>query len=90
MANGSANNGSPSKSDLDQFLVAARSSAAAGDLATFEQTLQGFPDTAIVSRGGRPDQPHLVVTLTPDAFEQLKSRFGASLIIERNAKLNPL
>jgi hypothetical protein len=43
-----------------------------------------------LSRGGRPEQPHLVVTLPETAFEQLKSRFGASLIIERNARLKPL
>jgi hypothetical protein len=43
-----------------------------------------------LSRGGRPEQPHLVVTLPENAFEQLKSRFGDSLIIERNARLKPL
>jgi hypothetical protein len=76
--------------DLDQFLVAARNGAATGDLAAFEQALQEFPDATIVARGGRPDQPHLVVALTADSFEKLKSRFGAALIMERNARLNPL
>ena len=88
MTNGSANPSNPG--NLDQFLVAARSSAAAGEFAAFEQSLQGFPDATIVARGGRPDQPHLVVALSAESLEKLKSRFGASLIIERNAKLNPL
>lgn len=84
MTNGSGN------TNLDQFLVAARSSTATNDLATFEQSLKEFPGAAIVSRGGRSDQPRLVVALPPESLETLKSRFGASLIIERNAKLNPL
>ena len=32
----------------------------------------------------------LIVALTAESLEQLKSRFGATLIIERNARLNPL
>jgi hypothetical protein len=82
-------NGSAQAGDLDQFVVAARSAAAAGDLTTFEEALKDIPNAAILTRGGRPDQPHLVVTLTADSAEKLKSRFGASLIIERNAKLTP-
>jgi hypothetical protein len=82
-------NGSAQAGDLDQFVVAARSAAAAGDLAAFEEALKDIPNATILTRGGRPDQPHLVVTLTPDSVEKLKSRFGASLIIERNAKLTP-
>lgn len=83
-------NGSASKDALDQYLVAARSSAAVGDLATFEQSLQVLPGATILARGGRSDQPHLIVALTAESLEQLKSRFGATLIIERNARLNPL
>lgn len=83
-------NGSADKANLDEFLVAARSSDKTGDLAAFEQSLQAFPDATILARGGRPDQPHLVVALTAESLEKLKSRFGASLVIERNAKLNPL
>jgi hypothetical protein len=84
MPNGSANAG-----DLDQFVVAARSAAANSDLAKFEDALKGIPNATVLTRGGGPDQPHLVVTLTPDSVEKLKSRFGGTLIIERNAKLNP-
>jgi len=72
-------NGSAERGNLDQFIVAARSAAAGEDLAAFEDALKSVPNAAIVSRGGRPDQP-----------QQLKSRFGPSLIIERNAPLNPL
>jgi hypothetical protein len=82
MTNGTAGN-------LDQFIVASRGGNAS-DLAAFEQALPEIPNATILTRGGRPDQPHLVVALPEDAVEQLKSRFGASLIIERNAKLNPL
>lgn len=86
MTNGSAESG-----NIDQFIVAARSAAAAGeDLAAFEDALKSVPNATIVSRGGRPDQPHLVVTLSSTDVQQLKSRFGPSLIIERNAPLNPL
>jgi hypothetical protein len=82
MANGS--------DDLDQFLVAARSSDAASDLAAFEQALQAVPGASVLTRAGRPDQPRLVVAMTSDAFEQLRARFGATLIMERNAPLTPL
>lgn len=75
---------------LEQFLVATRSSAAAPDLAAFEQAVQAIPGAAVLSRGGRPEQPRLVVALTPDNFEQLRARFAATLIMERNAPLNPL
>jgi hypothetical protein len=83
MTNGSAGN-------LDQFIVASRGGDPTSDLTAFEQALSEFPNATILSRGGRPEQPHLVVTLPETAFEQLKSRFGASLIIERNARLKPL
>jgi len=83
-------NGSAERGNLDQFIVAARSAAAGEDLAAFEDALKSVPNAAIVSRGGRPDQPHLVVTLSSQDAQQLKSRFGPSLIIERNAPLNPL
>jgi|KBSMisStaDraftv2_1062788.scaffolds.fasta_scaffold815216_2 hypothetical protein len=83
MTNGSAGN-------LDQFIVASRGGDATTNLAAFEQALPEFPNATILSRGGRPEQPHLVVTLPENAFEQLKSRFGDSLIIERNARLKPL
>jgi hypothetical protein len=83
MTNGSAGN-------LDQFIVASRGGDATANLAAFEQALPEFPNATILSRGGRPEQPHLVVTLPENAFEQLKSRFGDSLIIERNARLKPL
>jgi tripartite-type tricarboxylate transporter receptor subunit TctC len=81
---------SASGGDLDQFIVAARDASANQDLAAFEAALKDLPTAAIISRGGRPDQPHLVVTMTSKDVDQLKSRFGSSLIIERNAKLNPL
>jgi len=61
-----------------------------GDLAAFEQALQAIPGAVVVSRAGRPDQPRLIVSLAPETAEQLRSRFGATLIIEKNAKLNPL
>jgi hypothetical protein len=83
MNNGSAGN-------LDQFIVASRSGDPTSNLAAFERALSEFPNATILTRGGRPEQPHLVVTLPQNAFEQLKSRFGASLIIERNARLKPL
>jgi len=83
MTSGSAGN-------FDQFIVASRGGDATTNLAEFEQALPEFPDATILSRGGRPEQPHLVVALPENAFEQLKSRFGASLIIERNARLTPL
>ena len=83
MTNGSAGN-------YEQFIVASRGGDKTSDLAAFEQALSEFPNATILSRGGRPEQPHLVVTLPEIAFEQLKSRFGASLIIERNARLTPL
>lgn len=73
---------------VDQFLVAPRSAGATGALADFENALRSFPEANVLTRGGRPDQPRLVVTLGPDSLQQLKSRFGASLIIERNAPLN--
>ncbi len=73
---------------IDQFLVAPRDAAAAGDLAAFEDALHAYPDATILTRGGRPDQPRLVVTLGPQSFQELKSRFGAALIIERNAPLH--
>ena len=74
---------------LEQFLVAARNSAAAGDLAAFEQAVQQTPGASILKRSGRPDQPRLVVALTPESFEKLHARFAATLIMERNAPLTP-
>jgi hypothetical protein len=82
--------GSDERRDLEQFLVAARSGAAASDLAAFEQAVQDIPGASVLTRAGRPEQPRLVVALTPDTFEQLRARFGATLIMERNAPLNPL
>ncbi|HEY7662991.1 MAG TPA: hypothetical protein VH934_07705 [Xanthobacteraceae bacterium] len=82
MTNGSDN--------VDQFLIAPASSAAVGDLADFEQALQAVPGAAVLTRAGRPDQPRLVVAMPTDAFEQLRARFGATLIMERNAPLTPL
>jgi hypothetical protein len=76
--------------DLEQFLVAPRSNAAASDLAAFEQALQAIPGASILKRAGRPDQPRLVVALTTDSFEKLRERFGTSLIMERDAPLTPL
>jgi hypothetical protein len=73
-----------------QFLVAARKGAAATEVAAFEQALQSVPGAAVLKRGGRPDQPRLVVTLQPGTVEQLKSRFGATLIIEHDAEIKPL
>jgi hypothetical protein len=90
MTNGSATNNPNAGGDLDQFIVAARSASTSEDLAAFESALKDIPNATIVARGGRADQPHLVVTMTSKDVEQLKSRFGSSLIIERNAKLNPL
>jgi hypothetical protein len=90
MTNGSATNNSSSGSESDQFIVAARSASESQDLAAFENALKDIPNATIVARGGRADQPHLVVTMTSQDVEQLKSRFGSSLIIERNARLNPL
>lgn len=75
---------------VDQFLVAPASSDATGDLAAFEQALQAVPGAAVLTRAGRPDQPRLVVAMPTDAFEQLRARFGATLIMERNAPLTPL
>ncbi len=83
MTNGSANPG-----NVEQFLVAPRNADGAPSLAEFEKALGAFPEANVLTRGGRPDQPRLVVTLGPDSLQELKSRFGASLIIERNAPLN--
>jgi hypothetical protein len=88
MTNGT--NGSASPGSTDQFLVAPRNQDGAAVLADFEKALQDHPEASVLSRGGRPDQPRLVVTLRPDSLQQLKSRFGDSLIIERNAPINPL
>lgn len=76
--------------NVDQFLVAPRTSDATGQLAAFEDALRAFPDAQVVKRGGPPDQPRLVVTLRPDTFKELQSRFGTSLIMERDAPLSPL
>jgi hypothetical protein len=76
--------------DPDQFLVAARSGAAANDLSDFEAALQAIPGASVVRRAGRPDQPRLVVALPANARDDLIRRFGTTLIIERNATLDPL
>lgn len=75
---------------VDQFLVAPRNADATGQLAAFEDALRAFPDAQVVKRGGRPDQPRLVVTLNPASFNELQSRFGTWLIMERDAPLSPL
>ncbi|NPU14317.1 MULTISPECIES: hypothetical protein [Bradyrhizobium] len=73
----------------DEFIVAGRSASDTSQLTAFEDALKGISGASVVSRGGRPDQPHLVVNLPLQDAEQLKSRFGTALIIERNAKLSP-
>ncbi|CCE03770.1 hypothetical protein [Bradyrhizobium sp. STM 3809] len=73
----------------DEFIVAGRSTSDTSHLSAFEDALKGIAGASIIARGGRPDQPHLVVNLTSRDAEQLKSRFGTALIIERNAKLSP-
>ena len=83
-------NGSSGSSDPEQFLVAARSNAAANDLADFEQALRAIPGATVLNRAGRADQPRLVVALPAGARDDLIKRFGTTLIIERNAKLDPL
>ena len=83
-------NDSSGSNDPDQFLVAARSNAAANDLTDFEQALQAIPGASVLTRAGRPDQPRLVVALPANARDDLIRRFGTTLIIERNAKLDPL
>ncbi len=83
-------NGTDASGGLEQFLVAARDSAAASDLAAFEQAVRAIPGASVLTSTGRRDQQRLVVAMTPDAFEQLRARFGATLIMERNAPLNPL
>ena len=83
-------NDSSGSNDPDQFLVAARSNAAANDLSDFEQALRAIPGASVLTRAGRPDQPRLVVALPANARDDLIRRFGTTLIIERNAKLNPL
>lgn len=75
--------------NVDRILVAPRGGGT-GQLDDFENALKAFPDAQIVKRGGRPEEPHLVVTLKPDSFKELQSRFGASLIMERDAPLSPL
>jgi hypothetical protein len=76
--------------DPDQFLVAARSGAAANDLTDFERALQAIPGASVLKRAGRPDQPRLVVALPANGRDDLIRRFGTTLIIEKNAKLDPL
>jgi hypothetical protein len=71
---------------FDQFLVAPRSN---GDLSAFEEQLKSIPGAQILERGGRADQPRLVVQLPTQLFEELRTRFQDTLIIERNAKLTP-
>ena len=85
MANGSSGSSAP-----EQFLVAARSNAAPNDLSDFEQALRAIPGATVLTRAGRADQPRLVVTLPASARDDLVRRFGTTLIIERNAKLDPL
>jgi hypothetical protein len=87
---GSSNDPSSNSKEPDQFLVAPRSSGAAKDLADFEQALQAIPGASVLTRAGRPEQQRLVVALPADAREELTKRFGPTLIIEPNAKLNPL
>lgn len=74
---------------LEQFLVAPRSAAGLGDLAAFEQAMQSVPGAAVLQRAGRPDQPRLVVALPAASAGQLQKQFGATLIIEHNAQINP-
>jgi hypothetical protein len=52
--------------------------------------VRAIPGASVLTSAGRRDQQRLVVAMTPDAFEQLRARFGATLIMERNAPLNPL
>jgi hypothetical protein len=80
----------PDAGNVDRFIVAPRDGGDTGQLADFENALKAFPDAEVVKRGGRPEQPLLVVTLKPDSFKELQSRFGASLIMERDAPLSPL
>ena len=75
---------------IDQFLVAPRSAAAAGDLAAFEQAMQSVPGASILQRAGKPGQPILVVALPTASAGQLREQFSATLIIEPNAPLKPL
>lgn len=86
---GSSNNTSNNSKDPDQFLVAPRSGATK-DLADFEQALQAIPGASVLTRAGKPEQQRLIVALPPNAREELTKRFGTTLIIEPNAKLNPL
>ena len=79
MANGSG--------DFDQFLIAPRGDAA--DLSAFEEHLKKIPGAQILERGGRADQPRLVVNLPTQSFDELRSRFNDTLIIEPNARLTP-
>jgi hypothetical protein len=72
---------------FDQFLIAPRGNA--GDLSAFEEHLKAIPGAQILERAGRADQPRLVVNLPTQSFDELRSRFNDTLIIERNAKLSP-
>jgi hypothetical protein len=74
---------------IDQFMVAPRNAAAAGDLAAFEQAMQSVPGAAILQRAGKVGQPRLVVALPAASASQLRQQFGATLIIEPNAPLKP-
>lgn len=75
---------------VDQFLVAPRSAETIGDLAAFEQALQSLPGASVLQRAGKPDRPRLVVGLSAAHADQLRNQFGATLIIERNAPIQPL
>jgi hypothetical protein len=74
---------------IDQFLVAPRNAASAGDLAAFEQAMQSVPGAAILQRAGKAGQPRLVVALPAASASHLREQFGATLIIEPNAPLQP-
>ena len=73
----------------DQFLVAPRNAASAGDLEAFEQAMQSVPGAAILQRAGKAGQPRLVVALPAASVNQLRDQFGETLIIEPNAPLEP-
>lgn len=76
--------------DIDQFLVAPRAAGAIGDLAAFEQALRAVPGASVLQRAGKANSPRLVVALPTAQAEELRDRFGATLIIERNAPIQPL
>lgn len=69
----------------DQYLVASRGGpGGAAAVAQFQEALKGFDGAGVVS--GDPAR-HLVVRMPVAAFEALRKRFGAELIIEPNSPL---